>query len=111
MTTTTLSIIPAKEAETSQTTQYTASSVDAAQIYTFTATNTSGSAATISVNIVPPAGTVGDSNLIVKDQSIPAGKTFVIGALSGHVVSTGGAISTIASAAGVTIKASGVEFS
>ena len=103
-----IEMIPAKEAETSQTTQYTANTLTA-QIILFTATNTSGSAATLSVNLVPPGGTLGDSNQIVDERSISPGETYTFPELAGHVIQSSGFISTIASAAGITIRASGVE--
>ena len=56
-------IVPAKTVEDAQTTQYTATNVTTI-IDKFTATNYSGTAATISVNLVTTAGSAGNSNLI-----------------------------------------------
>lgn len=102
-------LIPAKEAEGTQTAQYTAVNCRAI-IDKFTATNTSGSNATISVNLIPNAGTAGDDNLIVDAQSIAPGDTYTFPELVGQVLDSGNFISTIASAANaITIRASGRE--
>ena len=107
MTVTVDDIIPAKEAEDSQTTQYTSADVKTI-IDKFTATNTSGAPITISINLVTVGGAAGDGNLIVKDQSVTAGKTYISTELVAHTLGVGDFISTIASAAtGLTIRASG----
>ena len=100
-------IIPAKEAENVQTTQFTSTNVKTI-IDKFTATNTSGVAITLSVNLVTTGGSADNSNLIVKDKSVGAGATYISSELVGHTLDVGGFISTIASAAtGLTIRASG----
>lgn len=102
-------LIPAKEAEGTQTAQYTAVNCRAI-IDKFTGTNTSGSNATISVNLIPNAGTAGDDNLIVDAQSIAPGETYTFPELVGQVLDSASFISTIASAANaITIRASGRE--
>lgn len=111
MTVSVKNIIPAKSAEASQTTQYTASGVTTI-IDKLTATNYSASAATISVNLVSPAGTSGNDNLIVKTKSLQAGECYTFPEIVGHVLPNGGFISTIASAAStINIRASGREVS
>ena len=73
MTVTVRVLIPAKIAEATQTTQYTANGVTTI-IDKFTATNYSAAAATISVNLVTGADTAGNQNLIVKTKTLqPAG--------------------------------------
>jgi hypothetical protein len=102
-------LIPAKQAEGSQTTQYTATNCRAI-IDKFTATNTSGSNVTISVNIVISGGTAAASNLIVDTRSIAPDQTYTFPELVGQVLDAGNFISTIASAAtSLTIRASGRE--
>lgn len=111
MTVSVKNIIPAKSVEASQTTQYTASGVTTI-IDKLTATNYSASAATISVNLVSPAGTSGNDNLIVKTKSLQAGECYTFPEIVGHVLPNGGFISTIASAAStINIRASGREVS
>lgn len=102
-------LISAKEAEGTQTAQYTAVNCRAI-IDKFTATNTSGSNATLSVNLIPDAGTAGDDNLIVNAHSIAPGETYTFPELVGQVLDNGMFISTLASAANsITIRASGRE--
>jgi hypothetical protein len=102
-------LIPAKEAEDTQTTQYTATNCRAI-IDKFTATNTSAGNETISVNIVASGGTEGNDNLIVDTRSIAPDETYTFPELVGQVLDSGNFISTIASAAtSLTIRASGRE--
>lgn len=104
-------LIPAKIAESSQTTQYTATGVSAL-IDKFTATNYSGSAATLSVNLVTSADTAGNQNLIVKTKTLQAGETYTFPEIVGSALAAGGFISTLASAAtSINIRASGREIS
>jgi hypothetical protein len=102
-------LIPAKTAENSQTTQYTATGVTAI-IDKFTATNYSASAATLSVNLVTAAGSAGDANLITKTKTLQASETYTFPELVGHVLAPSGFISTIAgTASAINIRASGRE--
>jgi hypothetical protein len=102
-------LIPAKQAEDSQTTQYTASSVRAI-IDKFTVTNTSANNVTFSCNLVTVGGTAAASNLIVDARSIVPDETYTCPELVGQALEAGGFISTIASAAtSLTIRASGRE--
>jgi hypothetical protein len=102
-------LIPAKTAEASQTTQYTAAGVTAL-IDKFTATNYSASAATISVNLVTAADTAGHQNLIVKTKTLQAGETYTFPELVGSALAPSGFISTIAgTASAINIRANGRE--
>jgi len=109
MTTTAKLLIPAKQAENAQTTQYTSTNARTV-INAFTVTNTTAGAQTLSVNLVPNGGSAGASNLIIKEKSVAAGETLSLSQLVGHVLESGGAISTLASAAtSLTIRCSGLE--
>jgi hypothetical protein len=109
MTVTVKVLIPAKTAENSQTTQYTATGVTTI-IDKFTATNYSASAATISVNLVNPAGSAGNDNLTVKTKSLQAGETYTFPEIVGQVLAPSGFVSTIAgTASAINIRASGRE--
>lgn len=102
-------IIPSKIAESTQHTQYTATGVTT-YIDKFTATNYSGSAATLSVNLITALDTSGNQNLIVKTVSIAAGATYTFPELVGHILNPGDLISTIAgTASAINIRASGRE--
>ena len=109
MAVTVIVLIPAKTAENSQTTQYTASGVTAI-IDKFTATNYSAVAATISVNLVTSGGSAGNNNLIVKTKTLQAGETYTFPEIVGAAIAPGGFISTIAgTASAINIRASGRE--
>jgi len=100
-------LIPAKTAENTQTTQYTSTGV-LTIIDKFTATNYSGTAATLSVNLVTAAGSAGDGNLIVKTKTLQAAETYTFPELVGQYLSAGAFISTIAgTASAINIRASG----
>ena len=109
MTVTTKVLIPAKIAEATQTTQYTATGVTTI-IDKFTATNYSAAATTISVNLVTAADTAGNQNLIVKTKTLQASETYTFPEIVGQVLSPGAFISTIAgTASAINIRASGRE--
>lgn len=109
MTVTVKTLIPAKTAESSQTTQYTATGVTTI-IDKFTATNYSGSPATLSVNIVTSGDTAGNQNLITKTKTLQANEVFTFPEIVGQVLMAGGFISTIAgTASAINIRASGRE--
>jgi len=100
-------IIPAKTAEAAQTTQYTSTGVQTI-IDKFTATNYSALAATISVNLISPAGSAGSDNLIVKTKTLQPSETYTFPELVGHILPIGGFISTVAgTASAINIRASG----
>jgi len=113
MTVTAKNLIPAKFAENTQTTQYIVpSNITAVIIDKFTATNTSASSATISINLVTGSSTASSSNLIVKDKSLTASETYIFPELVGQILPTTAFISTIASASSaITIRVSGREVS
>lgn len=107
MAVTAITLIAAKNAENSQTTQYTSTG-----LYTiidkFTGTNYSAGPVTLSVNLVTSADTAGNQNLIVKTKSLQAGETYTFPEVVGYVLNPGDFISTIASAAtSINIRASG----
>lgn len=104
-------LIPAKTAENTQTTQYTANGVTTI-IDKFSATNYNTTAATISVNLVTSADTAGNQNLIVKTKTLQPSETYTFPELVGQVLMAGGFISTIAgTATSINIRASGREVS
>lgn len=109
MTVTVKVLVPAKYAENSQTTQYTATGVTTI-IDKFTATNISGSAATISVNLVTTAGSAGNTNLITKTKTLQPSEVYTFPELVGQVLGSGDFISTIAgTASAINIRVSGRE--
>jgi hypothetical protein len=102
-------IIPAKQAENTQTTQYTATGCRT-YIDKFTVTNTSAANVAFSVNLVASGGSAGVSNLVLSAKNIVPGETYLCPELVGHVLEPGGFISTLGGAAtSLTIRASGRE--
>jgi hypothetical protein len=111
MTVTAKNLVPAKTVEATQTTQYTANNVTTI-IDKFTATTYSASSATISVNLVTATGTANNSNLIVKQRTLAASETYLFPELVGHILPSGGFISTIAgTASAINMRVSGREVS
>ena len=109
MTVTAKVLIPAKIAEATQTTQYTATNVTTI-IDKFTATNYSASAATISVNLVTSGGSAGNDNLITKTKSLQPSEVYTFPEIVGQILAPSGFISTIAgTATAINIRASGRE--
>jgi hypothetical protein len=109
MTVTVRVLIPAKTAENTQTTQYTAQGVTTI-IDKFTATNYTATAATISVNLVTFAGAAGNDNVIVRTKTLQANETYTFPEIVGQVLAPNGFISTIAgTASAINIRASGRE--
>jgi hypothetical protein len=109
MTVTAKNLVPSKTVENTQTTQYTATNVTTI-IDKFTATNYSGSPATISVNLVTAAGTASNDNLIVKSKSLLASECYTFPELVGQILSTSSFISTIAgTASAINMRVSGRE--
>jgi hypothetical protein len=109
MTVTVRVLIPAKTAENTQVTQYTATGVTTI-IDKFTATNYSGSAATISVNLVTAAGSAGNDNLIVKTKTLQPAETYTFPEIVGAALAPSGFISTIAgTASAINIRSNGRE--
>jgi hypothetical protein len=102
-------LIPAKTAESTQTTQYTSQGVTTI-IDKFTATNYTATAATISINLVPFAGTVGNDNQIVRAKTLQAGETYTFPEIVGQVLAPGSFISTIAgTSSAINIRSNGRE--
>jgi hypothetical protein len=110
MTTTPKVLIQPKLAEVTETVQYPTTPADAVKtaIDKFTATNTGGANATLTVHLVPSGGAAGAANAFTK--TIAPGASWPFPELVGHVLEAGDAISTIASVATVSIRASGRQF-
>ena len=109
MTVTVSVLVPPKQMEASQTTQYTATNVRAI-IDKATVTNTDTVSRTFSVNIVTSGGSAGVSNLVIDTRTVQPDETYLCPELVGHVLAPGGFISTIASnATSLTLRVSGRE--
>lgn len=97
MTTTQIVLFESKEAENTQTTQYTSTNCKTI-IDKFTAYNKTAGNVTLTINLVAPAGSAGGTNSTIS-KSIPPGITWTFPELIGHSLEPGGFISTLASAA------------
>ena len=96
----------AKSMESTQTTQFTATS--ATVVTKCVVTNTSSAAVTFSLNIVPSGGSVATSNKVIASYSIAAGASYQCPEVVGHTLAKGTVISTIAGTASVlTLRISG----
>jgi hypothetical protein len=104
-------LIPAKNAENSQTTQYTATNVTTI-IDKFTAVNYTATAAVITVNLVTLAAVPGNSNVITYNKTLQPNETYTFPEIVGHSLAQGGFISTLAvTGSAISIRASGREVS
>lgn len=107
MTIITTALIPAKQAENSQTTQYTSTSAKTI-IDTFKVTNTTGGAVVFSINLVASGDAAGADNRFLSLKSIAAGETYLCPEVVGETLEAGDFISTLAAAAtSLTIRSSG----
>ena len=103
-------LIPPKQAENSQTTQYSTPASTKAVIDKFTVTNTSATAASLSVNLVTTSSSPAALNLILDARVIAPDETYTCPELVGQALESGSYISTLASAASaLTIRCSGRE--
>lgn len=109
MTVTAKPLIEAKSAETAQTTQYTAPTGTRCIVDKCTATNGGATSATISINVVAAGDTAGAGNLVLKAKALAAGECYVCPEIVGQVLAAGDSLSTLASATGIVIRASGRE--
>jgi hypothetical protein len=91
-------------------TQYTTPAATKTIIDKFTATNTTGAAATLTVYIIPTSGVPSAANTIIAGKSLAAGECYTCPELVGHILTAGDFISVLSSVAGaLTVRASGRE--
>lgn len=102
MTIKTINVVPAKFAEDTQTVQYTAVNCKF-KIDKFTVTNNSANNVLFNCNLIPPSGSVGVSNRVVKDRAIAPNETYTFPELINQSIESGGAISTLAGAASALV--------
>lgn len=111
MPTTVKNLIPPKQAESTNSSQYTALNVKAI-VDKFTATNTSTVNVTFSINVVNSGGSASASNLVLDARTIAPNETYLCPEVIGQVLQANSFISTIASiSSSITIRASGREIS
>ena len=104
-------LVPPKQLENTQTSQYTATNVRAI-IDKATITNTSANNVTVAVNLVTVSGSASASNLVIQTRTIVPSETYLCPELVGQVLEAGSFISTIAgTATTLTMRVSGREVS
>ena len=109
MTVTAKNIVAAKQAEATDTNQYTAVNCTTI-IDKFTVTNTTASAATFSAHIVPQGGAVGVTYAVISGRSISPGETYQCPELVGQIMAPNSFLSTVAgTASALSIRGSGRE--
>lgn len=94
------------------TTIYTVPASTAAKIASAVLCNTGGSAATVSVSVVPSGGTVDGTHKVVHNFPLAAGDSTTVGEIVGAMLNAGAFISVnVSVAAAVTYLLTGVESS
>lgn len=91
MATTPAVLFEAKFVELADTLQYLSENVLSA-IDKLTATNVTGTAALITVYLVPPAGAVGAANTITITKSVVPGVPYLFPEIVGHILAAGGSL-------------------
>jgi hypothetical protein len=78
----------------------------------FTACNSSGSTATLSVYIVPSGQTAGISNTVISNFSLASGQTYVSSEMMNQILASGDTIQVVSgSVSAISVRASGRECS
>ena len=105
-------VLASAQLASGDTTVYTVGASKAAKLAKLVLTNTSASAVTVSVSVVPSGGTVDGTHKVVSAYSIAAGDSTAITEAENIWLGAGDFISVNASAAtSINVLASGLEFS
>lgn len=104
-------LVTAQDIPNAQTTLYTSPATGKGTLIdNFSATNYSAGAQTFSVNLVPAAGSAGNSNLIIKTRSLGAAAVDMGAEVVGKYLAPGDKISMVASAAtSINVQINGRE--
>lgn len=104
-------LISPQRLTTSTATYYTSTNLTT-RVDKFTVTNTTAGAVTVTIYLVPSAGTADDGTTITSAKSIQGGETWNCPDMVGQVLGLGGTIQAKASAAtSLTVSAAGVTIS
>jgi hypothetical protein len=110
MATTNVSLVEGSLLTASAATYYTSPVNTTTLIKKLTVTNTTGSAVTVTVNLVPSGGTAQASNTVTPAIAVPAGRTYEVFEAENHVLAPGDTLQAFAgSAASLTLKGSGIQ--
>ena len=109
MTVTARVLVPPVNVAASQVTQYTAVNVSAI-IDKCTVTNYSAAAATVSIYLPTSGTSAASNNVVLLNKTLQPGETYTCPEVVGHVIASGGFISTVASIAlAIALRVSGRE--
>lgn len=91
-------------------TYYTVPANTITTIAAATLTNSTGTARTVTMYLVPPAGTAGPTNIVLSARTISAGESYNVASLIAQTIPAGATIQALADAAtAVTFVASAYE--
>ena len=91
-------------------TYYTAPALTTTILKKLTVTNSTAGAVSLTVYLVPSAGTAGVTNIVTSAKSIAAGAVYEAYEAENHVLNPGDTLQAFASAgASLTLRASGIE--
>lgn len=111
MTVTTTQLIAPQHITNAAATYYTATRVTA-RVDSMTATNTDTVAHTLTVHVVPSAGSAATGNKIISAKSIMPGETYICFEMLGKAIPSGSFIQALADAnTTIVLTASGIEIS
>lgn len=103
-------LIDGSQLTTGAVTYYTTPINTTTTISAMSVTNTTGTARTVTVHLVPSAGSAGASNAVCSARTVAPGETFNVFGAIGQTVPAGGTIQALADAAtALTLVASGYE--
>lgn len=110
MATTNKPLVEGAQLGTSAGVLYTAPTNTTTIVKKLTVTNTSAGAVTVTIYLVPAAGTPGAANTVTSAKSIAAGATYEAYEAENHVLAAGDSLQALAGAAtSLSLKASGIE--
>lgn len=96
-------VVQSGYAANSETAVYTPATGVRGTLLKFTATNVTGTAATITVKLIPSGGSAGASNTITLTKSIEPGGFYTFPELIGHTLNAGDSLSILAGTASALV--------
>lgn len=103
-------LVAGSQLTTSAATYYTVPALTTCIVRKVSFTNTSGSAATVTLHLITSGGSASDSNKIAHTKNLAAGETWSCPDAEGQVLEASGFIQALASAGtSITMIASGIE--
>lgn len=103
-------LVDGSQLTTSAATYYTTPANTLTTISACTVTNTTGTAQTLTMHLIPQGGSASASNMIVSARVVAAGESFNVASAIGQTMAAGGFLQALAGAAtSLTLVASGYE--